>query len=44
MNIKIGVDTLKKINSYNHVQGLIIRNKKIISRETAKGTKNDTIY
>jgi len=39
MNIKIGIDTLKKINSYNHVQGLIVRNKKIISRETVKGTK-----
>ena len=39
MNIKIGIDILKKINSYNHVQGLIVRNKKIISRETAKGTK-----
>ena len=39
MNIKIGIDTLKKINSYNHVQGLIVRNKKIISKETEKGTK-----
>ena len=34
LNIKIGIDTFKKINSYNHVQGLIVRNKKIISRET----------
>jgi len=39
INIKIGINALKKINSYNHVQGLIVRNKKIISRETAKGTK-----
>ena len=39
MNIKIGINTLKKINSYNHVQGLIVRNKKIISIETKKGTK-----
>ena len=39
MNIKIGINNLKKINSYNHVQGLIVRNKKIISRETTKGTK-----
>ena len=39
INIKIGIDTLKNINAYNHVQGLIVRNKKIISKETAKGTK-----
>ena len=39
INIKIGINALKKINSYNHVQGLIVRNKKIISRETEKGTK-----
>ena len=38
-NIKIGINSLKKINSYNHVQGLIIRNKKIIVWETKKGTK-----
>ena len=38
-NIKIGISSLKKINSYNHVQGLIIRNKKIIVWETKKGTK-----
>ncbi len=38
-SIKIGVDALKKLNAYNHVQGLIVRNKRIISKETAKGTK-----
>ena len=38
-NIKIGINSLKKINSYNHVQGLIIRNKKIIVWETKNGTK-----
>ena len=38
-DIKIGIDNLKKINAYDHVQGLIVRNKKIISRETSKGTK-----
>ena len=38
-NIRIGINSLKKINSYNHVQGLIIRNKKIIVWETKKGTK-----
>ena len=39
INIKFGIDYLKRINAYNHVQGLIVRNKKIISRETTKGTK-----
>ncbi len=39
INIKIGVNYLKKINAYNHVQGLIVRNKRIISKETSKGTK-----
>ena len=34
-----GIKTLKKINSYNHVQALIIRDNKVISRETRKGTK-----
>ena len=38
-SIKIGLDALKKLNAYNHVQGLIVRNKRIISKETAKGTK-----
>ena len=35
-----GTETLKKINSYNHTQALIIRDNKIISRETRKGTKD----
>jgi DUF1009 family protein len=34
-----GVQRLKKINSYNHTQAVIIRDNKIISRETRKGTK-----
>ncbi len=34
-----GVKILKKINSYNHTQAIIIRDNKIISRETRKGTK-----
>ena len=38
-NIKIGINNLKKINAYNHVQGLIVRNKKVIIRENQKGTK-----
>ena len=38
-NIKIGLNDLNKMNSYNHVQGLVVRNKKVIIRETSKGTK-----
>ena len=34
-----GINTLKKINSYNHIQAVIIRDNKVISRETRKGTK-----
>ena len=34
-----GIKILKKINSYNHTQAVIIRDNKIISRETRKGTK-----
>ena len=34
-----GIKILKKINSYNHTQAIIIRDNKIISRETRKGTK-----
>ena len=38
-NIQIGLKNLNKINSYNHVQGLVVRNKKVIIKETEKGTK-----
>ena len=34
-----GIRTLKKINSYNHTQAVIIRDNNVISRETRKGTK-----
>ena len=34
-----GVNTLKKINSHDHTQAVIIRDNKVISRETRKGTK-----
>ena len=37
--ISKGIKTLKKINSYNHTQAVIIRDNKVISRETRKGTK-----
>tara|TARA_Y100000590_G_C15661042_1_gene992625 strand:+ start:771 stop:1562 length:792 start_codon:yes stop_codon:yes gene_type:complete len=38
-DIKIGINYLSKLSSYNHVQGLVVRNGKIISKETTKGTK-----
>ncbi len=34
-----GIKELKKINSHNHTQAVVIRDNKIISRETRKGTK-----
>ena len=34
-----GIKELKKINSHNHVQAVIIRDNKVISKETRKGTK-----
>ena len=37
--IHTGIITLKKINSYNHTQALIVRDNKVVSRETRKGTK-----
>ena len=37
--IEKGIRILKKINSYNHTQAVIIRDNKVISRETRKGTK-----
>tara|TARA_Y100000590_G_scaffold447612_1_gene583081 strand:+ start:387 stop:1178 length:792 start_codon:yes stop_codon:yes gene_type:complete len=38
-DIKKGINYLNKLGSYNHVQGLVVRNGKIISKETYKGTK-----
>ena len=34
-----GIKTLKKTNSYNHTQAVIIRDNKVISLETKNGTK-----
>ena len=39
MEIKKGVNYLNSLNSYNYTQGLIIRNNKVIAKETSKGTK-----
>ena len=38
-SIKKGIKSLNNLNSYNHAQGLIIRNNKVIRKETSKGTK-----
>ena len=39
MEIVTGIKILKKINSFNHTQAVIIRDNKVISKETRKGTK-----
>jgi DUF1009 family protein len=37
--INKGIKSLGELNSYNHVQSLVIRNSNIIAKETSKGTK-----
>ena len=39
LNIQKGIKSLSKINAYNHVQGLVVRNNFIIAKETHTGTK-----
>jgi len=39
-SVKIGIKSLVNQNAYNHVQGLVVRNSRIIAKETSKGTKN----
>jgi DUF1009 family protein len=39
LEIKIGKKYLNKLNSYNHVQGLVVRNENILRTETSSGTK-----
>ena len=38
-NIKKGIKTLYHLNAHNHVQGLVIKDKIVIKKETSKGTK-----
>ena len=38
-NIKKGIKSLAEVNSFNHVQALVIRNSSIIAQETFRGTK-----
>ncbi len=40
ITIKKGIQILKKSNSFNHVQALVINNNKIVSFEKKKGTKD----
>jgi DUF1009 family protein len=39
ISINKGIKSLEKLNSNNHVQGLVIKNSSIIAKETSKGTK-----
>jgi len=39
LEIKKGIKYLNKLNAHNHTQGIILRNGKVITKETAKGTK-----
>jgi len=39
IDIDKGINSLVKMNAYNHVQGLVVRNNIIIKIETTKGTK-----
>ena len=39
ISIKKGIELLRKINSHNHVQGLVIRNSIVLAKETSNGTK-----
>ncbi len=40
ISINEGIRYLSKINSHNHVQGLVVNNSVIVAKETAKGTKS----
>ena len=37
--IKNGISSLRKLNAYNHVQALVVRNNNVIAKETSRGTK-----
>ncbi len=39
LEIKKGINYLNKLNAHNHTQGIILRNSKVVSKETSKGTK-----
>ena len=39
INIKKGIKSLNNLNAHNHVQGLVVRDKAVIIKETSMGTK-----
>jgi DUF1009 family protein len=39
ISIRKGIKSLGKLNPYNHIQALVIKGSKVISKETSKGTK-----
>jgi len=39
ISINKGIKSLGELNSHNHVQGLIVKNSRIIAKESSKGTK-----
>ena len=38
-DIKKGIISLSKLNQNNHIQGLVVRNNRVIIKEGSKGTK-----
>ena len=39
LDIKKGINYLNKLDAHNHTQGIVLRNNKVIAKETSKGTK-----
>ena len=39
IEIKKGISSLNRLNAYNHIQALVIRNNAVIIKENSKGTK-----
>ena len=39
LDIKKGINYLNKLNAHNHTQGIVLRNSKVIAKETSNGTK-----
>ena len=38
-SIRKGIETLEKMNAYNHVQGIVVNKSVVIAKETSRGTK-----
>jgi len=39
LNIKKGINFLNKLNAHNHSQGIVLKNNKVIAKESSKGTQ-----